>query len=119
MLNQNLSLLSRGLPFRIPHRCRMDSSHAAELGRTSLAVTDGDAISLEVMGVAHGHTRLQRVRDGFHRHNHGGCSLVTVVPLLTARKGDSERDQLGAQGLEAEHWAFASGCLLEQLHICL
>lgn len=48
-----------------------------------------------------------------------GCSLVTVEPLLTARKGDSERDRLGAQGLEAERWAFASGWLLGQLHICL
>lgn len=111
LLNQNLTLLSQGLPFRIPHRCRMDSSHAADLGRTSLVVTDGDATSLEVMGVAHGHTRLQRVRDGVHRHNHGGCSLVTAVPLLTARKGDSERDQLGAQGLEAEHWAVPSAWL--------
>lgn len=97
----------------------MDSSHAAELGRTSLAVTDGDATSLEVTGVAHGHARLQRVRDGVHRHNHVGCSLVMAVPLLIARKGDSERDQLGAQGLEAEDWAFPSGWLLKQLHICL
>lgn len=42
--------------------------YAAELGRTSPAVTDGDATSLEVMGVAHGRTRLQGVRDEVH-HN--------------------------------------------------
>lgn len=49
-----------------------------------------------------------------------GMKFTATMPLLTVRKGDSERDQLsGAQGLEAEDWAFPSGWLLEQLHICL
>lgn len=44
----------------------MDSLYAAELERTSPAVTDEDATSLEVTGVAHGRTRLQGVRDEVH-----------------------------------------------------
>lgn len=53
-------------------------------------------------------------------YRESGMKFTATVPLLTVRKGDSERDQLsGAQGLEAEDWAFPSGWLLEQLHICL
>lgn len=48
-------------------------------GKDLTCITDGDVTFLGVTGVAHGHTRLQRVRDGVHHHNHGGCSLVTAV----------------------------------------
>lgn len=64
------------LPFWSSCRCRMDSCLSCRAWQDQTCSYRWRYTSLEVMGVAHGHSKLQRVREGVH------CHAITMVVVL-------------------------------------